>query len=220
MKMKTLAAILLLALHSCAQNNDALIKDINNKLAKGKTTISTILGDPSSMSLHSLTAFRDMIKQNAKAEKIKLVTDNEPGTRITVKGIVLDKTGAPQPSLLVYVYQTSSEGWYSDTAPHILTNEGDRRHARLFGYFKTDATGKFEFETIKPKGYPHSSLPAHIHIEIVNANGSSLISELLFDDDPRLVGDIRARAIQEHFVISKNMGTAVAPVYTYTLKID
>jgi protocatechuate 3,4-dioxygenase beta subunit len=47
-----------------------------------------------------------------------------------------------------------------------LQNEGDRRHARLFGYLRTDENGKFEFSTVKPKGYPNSTLPAHIHIEI------------------------------------------------------
>jgi len=221
MKSKALTIgflFVLLGLRSVAQNNDVVIKGINDKLATQSKTISNVLSDPSLMSLHSLTAFREVIKKNAKAEKISLITDREPGVKITVKGMVLDKAGIPQANLLVYVYQTSSEGWYSDTAPHILQNEGDHRHARLFGYFKTGADGKFEFETVKPKGYPNSSLPAHIHIEIEEKDRSFYISELLFDDDPRLVGQIRARAIEEHFIIVKNTGSKDQPLYSYKVQ--
>jgi len=199
-----------------AQGNTKLINDINDKLAKNQTSISEILSDTSFMFLHSLTPFRETIKQNAKAEKIKIITNKEPGTRITVKGIITDAKSKPLSNALVYVYQTSSEGWYSDTAPHILQNEGDRKHARLFGYFKTNTNGEFEFETIKPHGYPHSDLPAHIHFEVSSGN-NSLITELLFDDDPRLAGDIRARAIREQFIISKNTGTEKEPVYFYSI---
>ena len=189
-----------------AQDNTQLINDINNKLTKNKVTISEILSDTSLMFLHSLTPFRETIKQNAKAEKIKIINDKEPGTKITVKGVIENAGGQPSGNVLIYIYQTSSEGWYSDTAPHILQNEGDRKHARLFGYLKTNTNGEFEFETVKPHGYPQSDLPAHIHFEVSSEN-NSLITELLFDDDPRLVGNIRTRAIQEKFVISKNTGT-------------
>jgi protocatechuate 3,4-dioxygenase beta subunit len=199
-----------------AQDNTQLINDINNKLSKNEVTISEILSDSSLMFLHSLTPFREMIKQNAKAEKIKIIPEKEPGTRITVKGVIINAGGQPSRNVLVYVYQTSSEGWYSDTAPHILQNEGDRKHARLFGYFKTNAAGEFEFETVKPQGYPHSDLPAHIHFE-VSSGKNSLITELLFDDDPRLVGNIRTRAMQENFIISKNTGTEMQPVYFINL---
>jgi protocatechuate 3,4-dioxygenase beta subunit len=207
-----------IVLSSYCQRTDQL-KNINAQLSKGETTSSKVLSDTALMSLHSLTAFREIIKQNARSEKIKLTSDHEPGIKITVKGIVLDKAGNVAAGKLVYVYQTSTEGWYSDTAPHILQNEGDRRHARLFGYFKTGADGKFEFSTIKPHGYPNSSLPAHIHIEIALNDNHTFISELLFDDDPRLVGDIRIRSVNEKFFIVKNSGTKNDPVYSYIIQI-
>lgn len=202
-----------------AQANTQLINDINNKLTKSQVTISEILSDTSLMFLHSLKPFRETIKQNATAEKIRIINEREPGTRITVKGIIVLADGQPLGNVLVYVYQTSSEGWYSDTAPHVLQNEGDRKHARLFGYFKTNPAGEFEFETVKPQGYPHSDLPAHIHFEVSSGNNKFLITELLFDDDPRLVGNIRARAMQENFIISKNTGTEKQPVYFYKLAL-
>ena len=220
MKQKTfllsLICINITLLSSCQQTNTQ-IQTINGKLQRGETTISNILSDTSVMHLHSLTAFREVIKQNAKVEKIKLNTKNEPGTNITVKGLITDRSGNAQAGKLVYVYQTSSQGWYSDTAAHILMNEGDRRHARLFGYFKTDPNGRFEFTTVKPKGYPGSSLPAHIHIEIALGDNSNLITELLFDDDPRLIGEIRDRSVKEKFIISKNSGSPAEPIYFYQI---
>lgn len=203
---------------SCVCQPGNVIKNINNKLLKGETTISNILSDTGYMFLHSLTAFRETIKQNANAEKIKLNSPVEPGTNITVKGTIINGSGTPLANKLVYVYQTSSEGWYADTAPHILRNGGDRRHARLFGYFKTSVNGNFEFQTVKPSGYPNSTLPAHIHIEISIDGNRSFISELLFDDDPRLVGDIRTRSVNERFFIVKNSGTIAKPVYEYVVK--
>ena len=222
MKFKNILSVLLfiiVTIPAISQPSD-VIRNINTKLSKGETTISKILSDTSFMALHSLTPFREVIKQNAKPEKIKLNSDIEPGIKISINGLVLDKSGNPVANKLVYVYQTSSEGWYSDTASHILIHEGDRRHARLFGYFKTDLYGKFEFLTIKPKGYPNSTLPAHIHIEISLNNGQTFVSELQFDDDPRLVGEVRIRSINEKFFIAKNSGTKEHPVYSYDIQIS
>jgi protocatechuate 3,4-dioxygenase beta subunit len=89
----------------------------------------------------------------------------------------------------------------------------------LFGYVRTNENGRFELVTIKPKGYPQSTLPEHIHIEVTTENGNR-ISELLFDDDPRLVGETRSRSVNEGFVISKNTGTDKQPVYSYTVKMN
>jgi len=77
------------------------------------------------------------------------------------------------------------------------------RHARLFGYVKTDKDGKFELHTIKPSGYPQSDLPAHIHVHISAEGYRSFGTEFLFDDDERLVGKIRENSIRNNFMISK-----------------
>ena len=134
---------LVFAITAKSQTTNDTIKDIGNKLSGGETSVSEILSNKSYMQLHSLTPFRQVIKQNATTRKINLVTDAEPGTRITVSGIVMNVSGKPLTDKLIYLYQTSSEGWYSDTAAHINQNEGDRRHARIFGYLRTDTAGKF-----------------------------------------------------------------------------
>jgi protocatechuate 3,4-dioxygenase beta subunit len=83
--------------------------------------------------------------------------------------------------------------------------EGDRKHSRLFGYLKTDNKGRFELRTIRPAGYPNTDLPAHIHVEISESNDASgtLVTELQFDDDPRLTAEWRKRSRLEGFQIGK-----------------
>ena len=173
------------------------------------------------MYLHSLAPFRDLIAKYAKSEKVTMVTPTEPGKKITVKAVLKTADGKLVNDALVYLYHTSGKGWYSDTGAHILTREGDVRHARLFCYVKTDQQGRFEIETIQPRGYPNSDLPAHIHIEVTK-NGkyvAGVPGELLFDDDPRLTPDRRSRSLQEGFLVEKDSGTAGKHVYSYTIQL-
>lgn len=205
-----------------AQDVTTIIKDIDQQLKKGTTTITKVLTSESYMYLHSLTPFREVIKANAEQEKITIVTGKEPGTRITVKCIATDKKGNPVKNATVYFYHTSDKGWYSDTAAHILVNSGDINHARLFGYLKTNNNGAFSFETIKPKGYPKSDLAAHIHIHFWTDDNRILTGpgELQFEDDPRMTPGRRKKSIEEGFLISKNSGTALKPVYEYKIVVE
>ena len=214
---------ILLLTHVCSfcQDNNKVIADIETKLAKGQTSISAVLSDPKYIVLHSQTPFRQLIKKYAKPGKVKIITDAEPGKKITVKGRIETPDGKGLNEALVYFYHTSDKGWYSDTAAHILVQEGDMGHARLFGYLKTDAKGQFEFETIQAKGYPRSDFPAHIHIMAWKDNNivTGLPNELQFDDDPRLTPDRRSRSLREGNLIEKNSGTADKPVYFYEIKL-
>ena len=211
--------ILIIPQLTYSQNENAALQQIEKQLATNKKSVSQILEDPSYMKLHSLTPFRQLIKQNAKQERITLVNQNEPGKHVTIS-VKLTNTNHPVNGLLVYVYHTDNKGWYSDTAPHVLVREGDRAHARLFGYLLSDKDGKIEFNTIHPQGYPNSDLPQHIHLEVFDKNGTSLlITELLFDDDSRLKETTRERALQEGFVVSKNQGSDQDQHYSYVITL-
>ena len=129
------------------------------------------------------------MKQYTIPNILTITTADEPGKRILVTGTIRNKEGKPVAGAIVYLYQTDTRGWYAASQPHVGGNEGDRRHARLFGYVKTGANGKFELHTIKPSGYPNSDLPAHIHIEITAEGYPTMVTELLFDDDDRLQGE-------------------------------
>ena len=187
-----------------SQNNkETLIKEAEEKIKNNQASISQILTDKKYDAVHSETSFREIIEKYCKAETISIATDTIPGKKIKVIGTVRDADRKPVTGALVYLYHTDSRGWYAADAPHVLQNEGDMRHARLFGYVKTDKEGKFELHTIKPAGYPKSDLPAHIHVHVEVAGYQSFIIEFLFDDDERLVGKIRENSIRNNFMISK-----------------
>lgn len=212
----------LLSSNVFCQDNSTLINYIDGKLAANQTTISKVLSNAAYMHLHSLTEFREIIKKNAGPGKLVMVTEDEPGRKITVKGSVKRKNGEPVTDALVYLYQTSARGWYADTAPHVNRMEGDMRHARLFAYLKTDDKGEFELLTVQPKGYPRSDLPAHIHIMMWKEDKylAGIPGELLFDDDERLTPERRRRSVADGFLIEKNSGTEANPVYSYKIIVD
>jgi len=179
---------------------------------------SALLQDTRFRSLHPQPVFRQLVKAIARDSVLTIARDDEPGTRIIVKGIIADPSLSPVPGALAYVYHTSAKGWYSDKAAHIRSWAGDARHARLFGYLTTDAQGSFEVRTIKPGGYPRSSLPQHIHFEVEAAGYLPLATELLFDDDPRLNPEQRERAKREGLVIAaRGLDTNGKPTYRYVI---
>jgi protocatechuate 3,4-dioxygenase beta subunit len=190
-----------------------LIDRAQASLTNNKTPASALLANPEYLPAHEWPRFRKLIREHANANQVTIVTPQEPGEALVVNGTIRNQRG-PVKDALIYVYQTSAKGWYSDKAPHISGNSGDEKHARLFGYLTTNEKGEYEVRTIRPAGYPRSNLPAHIHVEIVGAprkaatNGSAaeresstLISEIQFDDDPRQTPEMRARAARERSLI-------------------
>jgi protocatechuate 3,4-dioxygenase beta subunit len=205
-----------------AQDIGSVVKQIEDRMIREKITVSEILSDEKYMYLHAQSGFRELIKKYAPTGYIKIVTDNEPGRKIKVVCTFKNNDGTPFAGAFVYFYQTSAKGWYSDTAAHILVNEGDHRHARLFGYAVTDSEGKIEISTIQPSGYPNSDLPAHIHISMWKNSKfvRGVPGELLFEDDNRLTAGRKQHALREGYIISKNTGTETSPVYNYHININ
>lgn len=181
----------------------SLIDKAQASLASGTISATDLLTDSAYMVAHEWTRFRKLIRQYAKTKQITIVTPDEPGEPLVVGGVIRNKQGEPIKKALIYLYQTSSKGWYSDKAPHISGMAGDEKYARLFGYLRTDQNGHFEFRTIRPAGYPRSNLPAHIHIEIEVAGSepNTFVSEIQFEDDPRLTKEMRNRALKERLFI-------------------
>lgn len=104
---------------------------------------------------------------------------NEPGERLVVSGQVFAPDGTtPVAGIIVYAYQTDSTGEYRNDA---------NRVARLHGWAKTDAQGRYAFHTIRPAPYPGRSIAAHIHFHVYGS-GYPLqwTPELLFAGDPFL----------------------------------
>ncbi|HZS03309.1 MAG TPA: protocatechuate 3,4-dioxygenase [Blastocatellia bacterium] len=130
-------------------------------------------------------------EKNAPA-KITIATKEEPGERLIVTGVVFGADGkTPLAGASVYVYHTDARGLYTpDTA-------NDSRNPRLRGYMRADAHGRYEYSTIKPAPYQSNDIPAHIHYH-VNAPGyRERIFEIMFEGDPKIKDNIRARAAEE-----------------------
>ena len=206
----------------CQLNKETLIKEVEERLKTNQATNSQILTDRKYDAVHPETFFREIIEKYCKAETISIATDTIPGKKIKVIGTVKDTNGKPVADALVYLYHTDARGWYAADAPHVLMDEGDFRHARLFGYVRTDKNGRFELQTVKPSGYPKSDLPAHIHVH-VSANGHlSYETEFLFNDDERLVGNIRKNAVRNNFLIAKpeKTGSPFAQKFSYSMTLQ
>ena len=207
---------------SCQLSPDELIREAEEKLRTNKATISQILTDKKYDVVHPETSFREIIERYCKAETISIATDTIPGRKIKVIGIIKDETGRAIPNALVYLYHTDSRGWYAAKSPQVNMNEGDMRHARLFGYVRTDKEGKFELHTIKPSGYPQSDLPAHIHVHVTAEGYRNFVNEFLFDDDERLVSQIRENSVRNKFMISKpeKAESPFAQKFTYSITLQ
>ena len=180
-----------------------LIDKAHVSLASGRQSPIGLLTDLTYMAAHEWPRFRKLIRAYAKSNQLHIVTPQEPGEPLLVSGTISNEQGEPIKGALMYFYQTSAKGWYSEKAPHISGMAGDQKYARLFGYLKTNQEGQFEFSTIRPSGYPRSTLPAHIHIEIEVTAGQprTFISEIQFEDDPRLTNEMRDRAFREKLLI-------------------
>ncbi len=201
-------------------DNTPLLNEARAKLQEKTATVSEILTDKNYLPLHTLTAFRDIIKAGSNTEVLMITTADEPGKKIKVLGTVTDSENKPVANALVYLYQTDARGWYSADAPHVGGNEGDMRHARLFGYVRTNDAGKFELQTIKPSGYPRSDLPAHIHVHVWADGYRDFVNEFLFDDDERLTGAIREQAVRNRFLVEKPEKTTAPFDQQFSYKIQ
>lgn len=105
MKSHYIFFLLLPGCHS-GQDSRNTLAGIDAMLAKGQATISGILSDKAYMPLHSLTSFREIIRKHAKPGKIRIITADEPGKKITVKGIVETANSKPLNNALLYFYHT------------------------------------------------------------------------------------------------------------------
>jgi protocatechuate 3,4-dioxygenase beta subunit len=212
--------ILLISVQTFGQTDTAkLMTEVDNKLKSHSSTVSGILTDPTYDLLHPKTAFRELVKKYADTKTIVIANEREPGKKIIVTTTLKNKNGEPIADASVYLYQTDAKGWYAADAPHVLAYEGDHRHARLFGYTKTGKNGQLELHTVKPSGYPKSDLPAHIHVLVTAEGYQTYGTEFLFDDDERLVGNIREQSVRNQFIIAKPE-KAAAPFqqkFSYTL---
>jgi len=169
-------------------------------LAAGKS-VNEVLLDPATNEVRPFPAFRELIAQHAPMARAQLTPKDEPGTPLSAVVRVVDRGDKPYVGVRVYAYQTSARGWYAAEAPHVSGDSGDTRFARLFSYGVTDARGELELMTVHPTGYPHSDLPSHIHLVLEGRDKELRVTEIRFDDCPRMTPAVRADSERQGFVV-------------------
>ncbi len=126
------------------------------------------------------------------ASSVSLHDAREPGPPLVVTGVVYySDTRTPAGDVLLYVYHTNTHGVY----PRQSEQPGNgQRHGALRGWLRTDSLGRYRISTIKPGSYQSDDEPAHIHITVTPPGGTEdWIDVIVFDDDPLLTPDARAR---------------------------
>lgn len=116
----------------------------------------------------------------------------EPGEPLEVSGVIYKRDArTPAPGVILYLYHTDARGIY---VPATDMTGYARRHGRLRGWARTNAKGEYKFHTIKPASYPNQTIPSHIHPIIKEPDKNEYwIDEYVFDDDPLLTQQERAR---------------------------
>lgn len=156
--------------------------------ANVRAALKRLIDSPHPVSNEQSQRIREILRQYAEVAKVSLINKDEPGERLTVSGTVRNPRGQPVAGALIYVFQTDTNGHYTRAR---VMNEPN---ARLFGFLKTDNAGHYEFNTIRPGGYPGAPgregeqwrIPQHIHFQ-VTASGSQFRNfQMVFADDPRM----------------------------------
>ena len=143
------------------------------------------------ISIVALAAIQDVEYERAlqRAQALKpaqvgsvsrIAPANEPGTPLVIVGHVYRADGrTPAPGVTVFAYHTDRTGIYD------VPSNGAHSW-RLKGWAISDASGRFEFRTIRPAAYPGRSIAAHVHVSLEGPSVSRQSAEVLFEDD-RLV---------------------------------
>jgi protocatechuate 3,4-dioxygenase beta subunit len=115
----------------------------------------------------------------------RLTPVGEPGPALSVSGVVVDPEGKPVANASLYAFQTDAEGYYG------IKPASDNQNPRLKILLRTDAQGRWAFETIRPGSYPSSRVPGHIHFEVGAQGFATKIFEIVFAGDPFITSQMR-----------------------------
>jgi Dioxygenase len=112
------------------------------------------------------------------------VAAGRDGQRLVVEGTVYRADcRTPLAGASVALWQTNAAGEYGPGQ-----GTGGERCCYLAAALRTDQRGRYRFETVKPGHYKGEAEPppAHIHFEVRHPDATGLLTELLFEGDPRL----------------------------------
>ncbi|HZX74055.1 MAG TPA: hypothetical protein VFE57_06530 [Cyclobacteriaceae bacterium] len=152
------------------QDLDALLNAQYEKLTKDdRTRIRTILN-------------------NTNFSTINTYSSVERGSRIVIKGKVVDKNQSPIAGARIITFQTDASGSYAPSDS--ITKRMSEPDSRLYGALRTDQHGNFEIHTVRPGAYPMKYegrfIPQHVHVNVSVQGFQPVALQMVFDDDPAL----------------------------------
>lgn len=103
-------------------------------------------------------------------ERANLREPNMKGVSVALGGLVLTRACKPVAGAVVDL-------WHCDDA-----GEYDNKGFRLRGFVKTDAQGRYAFQTIVPGLYPGRT--RHYHVKVQAPGARLLTTQLYFPDEP------------------------------------
>jgi hypothetical protein len=135
---------------------------------------------------------RELLRGCAPTSEVVINTLTERGTKIQITGMVVNEKGQGIPNVIVSIFQADSRGNY---APMDSVNKRmSENDPRVFGFVKSDASGKIKVTTIRPSNYPTKyegrSIPEHIHFNFSAVGYENKNIQLIFSDD---------EAVDEHW---------------------
>lgn len=126
------------------------------------------------------------------------------GPALAVDGVVYQSDGkTPAAGVIVYAYQTNAAGRYANGTAETLWS---RRHGRLRGWIKTGPDGRYHYDTIKPAPYPNDTIPAHIHMTVLEPGKRPYwIDDIVFD------GEFGVTPVYRRSMVNQG-GTGIMPL--------
>ena len=126
----------------------------------------------------------------------RLAPDGEPGETLHLSGVVRDGRGRVREGVVLLAYQTDLGGHY---ARHGAARRPESAHSRLRAFARTDAGGRYAFDSIRPGAYPDRSMAAHIHLHVLEPGRCTYyVGDVMFEDDPLLSAALRSREQSAH----------------------
>jgi catechol 1,2-dioxygenase len=115
--------------------------------------------------------------------RAQLCGPEEPGERLTIAGrVTAAGTCEPLKDAVLDLWQASAAGFYDNNDP---ARPFDPARYNLRGRVRTDAEGRYQFETVLPGNYGQGRFTRakHIHLLATCAGRAPLVTEIYFAGD-------------------------------------
>ena len=153
--------------------------------------------------------------------------DNEPGEPLVMSGTVTSSGGSPLAGAVIDVWQSDSEGHYSNVDPAVP-------EWNLRGALRTGDDGTYEFKTYAPSCYEipkagptgklleilgrHAFRPAHLHFKVSAPGHETLTTQLFFEGDEWLGSDVAGADNHAELVLkAESNGDGLVAHYDFVL---